>query len=313
MSPNKMLPFGGANVFPPQQPNNNVLSGSNNNKNKRGAAGNNSHSAITTTNSHSHQPESEFVELDPEACQADAEWMRILHEALELYRLTFLGPGSLEQSVESIARNFFNKDHTILVNLKKLPSRDKRGVAATAIVCVLKENTQFCHLDYLCVNSEYRGNGIGSVFMTQFVIPHILGHYKRCMTLECEEKLIRWYSKLGAKKLDVISDSMLGDLPALYSLMCFFTQDNLKGQQQQEAGEDWMTAQVAQRVLFEVRHNYHGMGKHEMIPHPSIEKESEEIDAGASATGEHSPSIPVSSEQEQKKKVTMIYKWYKTI
>jgi ribosomal protein S18 acetylase RimI-like enzyme len=241
-------------------------------------------------------PEAEFVELDPEACQVDAEWKRILQEALDLYKLTFLAPGNMEQPVEMIKNHFFNRNDKILVNLKKLPNRDKKGVAATAIICMLKENSHVCHLDYLCVNSEYRGNGIGSTFMTKFVIPYMTVKHNRNMTLECEEKLVNWYTKMGAKKLDFLPESKLGDLPTLYSFMCFFRPDNTYAL-------DTITFEDTQQILFEIREKFHGMGKYEIII-----VEDENIDAGASATSE---DFKPAEEGIRTQKI--VYKWYCTI
>jgi len=200
----------------------------------------------------------EFLELDPTACQTDMEMMRILHEALDLYKNTFLLPGNHEQPIERIATHFFNKNDKILVNLRKLPNKDKQGVAAVAIICVLKENETFCHLDYLAVNPEYRGNGIGSIFVTKFVIPTIREQYGRNLTLECEDRLINWYCKLGAKKIEQLPQSMLADNKTLYSLLCFY-----RSEQEEQVDEE-----KGNKILNEIRNPFHAMGKLDKLEVP---------------------------------------------
>lgn len=222
----------------------------------------------------------EFLELDPTACQTDMEMMRILHEALDLYKTTFLVPGNQEQPIERIATHFFNRNDKILVNLKKLPNRDKCGVAAVAIICMLKDNSTVCHLDYLAVNPEYRGGGIGSIFMTKFVIPTICQQYQRNITLECEGRLINWYCKLGAKKIDQLSESMLGDNKTLYSLLCFFRDDK----------DCNMELATAQSILTEIRNSFHGMGKLDIV--------------------EVTTTTPTSDNQQQdEEKKKTVYRW----
>lgn len=233
-----------------------------------------------------------------------------MNESLDLYRRTFLGEGSLEQPIEKIMNQFMAGNQKILVNLKTLPNHKKCGVAATAIVCVLNDSESVFHLDYLCVNSEYRGNGIGSVFMTQFVIPHLNNHYGKHLTLECEERLMRWYNKLGAKTLSGVYSSRLGDLPAEYHLMCFLSSSS------SSLSENELTASQAQQVLFEVRRRFHGMSDYELIEKVIKNvNENEQEDmmmqaSGASATGEKSPSSP-SLMNEEEEVVTMVYRWIK--
>lgn len=226
------------------------------------------------------------MELSPYMCESDEEYNRLLNESLELYSKTFLGEGSIEQPVEKIRKQFSLGNQKILVNLKTLPNKEKCGVAATAIICML-ENENFCHLDYLCVNSEYRGNGIGSIFMTQFVIPYITrDQYMRNLTLECIDKLIRWYIKLGAKLVQDVPSSQLGDSPVEFSLLCFSSV---------EAEE--VTQAQAQDVLFEIRRRFHGMSEFQMVEKMSMEDDVEL--AGSNAT----------SELNDQSKVKLVYKW----
>lgn len=219
--------------------------------------------------------------MDPEACQHDSEMMRVLHEALDLYKTTFLVPGNQEQPVERIARHFFNRDDKILVNLKKLPNRDRLGVAAMAIICMLKENDHVCHLDYLAVNPEYRGGGIGTKFITQCVLKTMREQHKRHVTLECEDKLVNWYCKLGATRIDVLPQSVLGENSTRYSLLCFFYRES-------KVLDDLSSAH---KLLLEIRNQFHGMGNLELIEEEDSTEEEQSKEGSKKITYRWSKSI----------------------
>ncbi len=247
---------------------------------------------------------SEFEELVPSKCQVPgSEWNRIMNEALDVYRRTFLGEDSLEQPVHKIIQRFMDGHQKILVNLRVLPQREKCGVAATAIVCVLVDSPHMFHLDYLCVNSEYRGNGIGSVFMTQYVIPHMNQHYGKHLSLECEQRLMRWYSKLGATTLQDVYPSRLGNLPAQYHLMCFLSTKNGDVTGGHDSDEELISHSEALQALFEVRRRFHAMSDYELLEVVNDSNDSDERAVVVSPMSDHETSSSCSTPPQ------MVYRW----
>jgi ribosomal protein S18 acetylase RimI-like enzyme len=85
-------------------------------------------------------------------------------------------------------------------------------------VMILTDQNPVAHIDYLFVNQEIRGRGVGSKFLTD-----MLKFFKKegrytGLTLECETKLIDFYKKFQAQKIETYP-SQFQDFEGLFNLM----------------------------------------------------------------------------------------------
>lgn len=217
----------------------------------------------------------------------------ILSQVMNMYKSAFLTNGQDESPVDDILTNFVIHHNYRIYALLVPPSpssplsqseqdgeqQEQEKVSAFAIVSMLNENEMFCHLDYISVHESCRGNGTGSRFMKQFLIPHLT--HQRHVTLECETRLVGWYSKLGAKKLPILDSIFAGrrfvfmyfeSMNANHQIRMMMMMmggggtdggDHDHGHHEQNdnngCSESYITSALAQKVMGELRVKFHDL------------------------------------------------------
>jgi len=213
-----------------------------------------------------------------------------MNQIIQMYKDAFLSNGQDESSVADILSNFVIHSNYKCFALLTSPTTtnsttntttnsttnttttanqpQEHMVAAFAIVSMLNDNESFCHLDYISVSEQCRGNGTGSRFMKQFLIPHLT--INRHVTLECETRLVGWYSKLGANKLPVLDSIFAGRrfvfmyFESSMSSTALFNSadsvaDNAATATIMSNNESHITAALAQKVMGELRVKFHDL------------------------------------------------------
>lgn len=194
--------------------------------------------------------EEQFIELDPEYYSAHSPYEdEVFAQVLSLYEKAFLSGGQDESTVEEIIEYFVQlRCYKVYV---LMAANEPKTVAAFAIISMLSENVDFCHLDYICVNENCRGKGTGSRFMTEYLIPTLHGMGKH-VTLECETRLTSWYAKLGAKKLPILDSVFAG---RRYVFMYF---ERKSGSNTADL-ETVISVALAEKVMGELRVKFHDL------------------------------------------------------
>lgn len=185
--------------------------------------------------------------------------VHLLDHALALYTKNF--PGQAELSISAVLEFIDRGIYRLLV----MPADDSMGpdnkVAALAIVGILAQHSAYCHLDYVCVNENCRGKGLGTSFFRHLAAFLAQEGRHSVLTLECERHLISWYSRLGALESG-IADSFF---PAqkedgLYRFMilqlAMFTNTNDK---KSPVANNLIAPTTLRSVMAELRDRVHNM------------------------------------------------------
>jgi len=195
--------------------------------------------------------EETFVELDPEYYISHSpEEDAIFSQLIRLYERTFLSNGQNETPVDKLIEIFLSRRYKIFVLLRE----DKKTLVALAVVSMLSMNTQFCHLDYICVDEKARGGGTGSRFLKEYIVPTLFDTLHRSVTLECEGHIMGWYLKLGAQKLPILDSVFAG---RRYSFL-IFPHPSLNDATLS------ISSSLAERVMGELRVKFHGFEEEDM-------------------------------------------------
>mgnify|MGYP001047019350 CR=1 FL=1 len=196
--------------------------------------------------------EETFVELDPEYYISHSpEDDSIFSQMISLYERTFLSNGQDETSIDKIIEIFLSKRYKIYVLLRN----NKKTVVALAIVSMLTDHVDFCHLDYICVDESARGGGTGSRFMKDYLAP-TLHTLQKHITLECEHHIMGWYLKLGAIKLPILDSIFAG---RRFSFLVFQRPGITTAESENNISEA-----LTERVMGELRVKFHGFDEEDM-------------------------------------------------
>jgi len=133
-----------------------------------------------------------------------------LYETLCLYKKIF--PEAHEIDINGV-KEFLEKGlYRIFISFQS------NLVSAGAIISDLIPNhPHLCHLDYVFVNKDLQGKGIGSKFMKDLISYLNYEKKNKTMTLECYDEIIPFYSKFGAYK--AIQPSQMGNHMKLYNFL----------------------------------------------------------------------------------------------
>lgn len=123
-----------------------------------------------------------------------------LKDALDLCEKNFSGPNEPTRSeiIKLIKMRMFR-----VFVLKKDDLPKGKAVAGVAVTATWGQ-TSAVHLEYVAITDACQGKGLGTVLMKslisryQFEVTH-LDKPPKVLTLECETKLINFYSRLGFK------------------------------------------------------------------------------------------------------------------
>jgi hypothetical protein len=173
----------------------------------------------------------------------------IFSQVIHLYQATFLTGGQDETPVDRIIEIFLSGRYKVYSLLRN----NKQTVVAMAIISMLSENQDFCHLDYICVDEKARGGGTGSRFLKDYLIPTLFATNKN-VTLECEPHIMGWYSKFGAKQLPLLDSFFAG---RRYKFMIF-------EMPAQKTDVTQISTAIAERVMGELRVKFHGFDEEDI-------------------------------------------------
>jgi len=123
-----------------------------------------------------------------------------LKDALDLCEVNFTGPNEPNRSeiIQLIKMRAFR-----VFVLKKDDLPKGKAVAGVAVTATWGQ-TSAVHLEYIAITSECQGKGLGTTLMRslisryRFEVTH-LDKPPKLLTLECETKLVSFYSRLGFK------------------------------------------------------------------------------------------------------------------
>jgi GNAT superfamily N-acetyltransferase len=128
----------------------------------------------------------------------------LFDKALDLYARTFTA--SYELSTQDLKECVEQGKYLMLVQ----KTEDDQDVKALAVLGDLEPyNRSYCLLDYFVVDPRFRGGGYGAKFF-KVVVDYL--HFNtpyRIMLLECDNGLMGWYSRLGAKRCSIPSSMCL--------------------------------------------------------------------------------------------------------
>jgi GNAT superfamily N-acetyltransferase len=128
----------------------------------------------------------------------------LFDKALDLYVRTFTA--SYELSVQDLKECVEQGKYLMLVQT----SQDEQDVKALAVIGDLEPyNRSYCLLDYFVVDPRFRGGGYGAKFFNVVVDYLRENSPYRIMLLECDNGLMGWYSRLGAKRCNIPSSLCL--------------------------------------------------------------------------------------------------------
>jgi len=181
----------------------------------------------------------------------------LLDDALALYIKNF--PGQAELSISAVLDFVARGIYRLLVMPADESMASNNKVAALAIVGVLQQHSAYCHLDYVCVNENCRGKGLGTAFFRHLASFLAAEGRHTVLTLECEKHLISWYSRLGATESG-IEDSLF---PAqkedgLYRFMTLQL-DKYASNNTINVPASNAPATLLRSVMSELRHRVHNM------------------------------------------------------
>lgn len=162
---------------------------------------------------------------------SNAQGIRILDETnshlfevcMSLYSNTFHGDADL--SVDMIKQAIKEGEMFVLC----LPDQDGITPIGVAILADLSgaHEKPFVMLDYFFINPAKRGKGIGSAFFDSVIKYLNENSTYECLILECVDKLVGFYSRLGAIKTKMAPSlciQSMSDLPSkVSSKSCYET------------------------------------------------------------------------------------------
>lgn len=127
----------------------------------------------------------------------------LFSQALVLYKTNFTA--SYELPVEDLKEYIRQGKYLMLVH-----SDDNEIVQALAVIGDLEPyGRSYCLLDYFVVDPRFRGNGYGAKFF-KVILEYLHQETQfRTMLLECDNGLMGWYSRLGAKRCNIPSSLCL--------------------------------------------------------------------------------------------------------
>jgi len=114
-----------------------------------------------------------------------------VRNALQVYSRTFNSQVDLSPST---IKQYLREGKYFMLCLPDQQDRDK--IVACAFLADLKKD--FVMLEYLFVDQQRSGKGIGTKFFTQIKDYLRLRMSKKFMMLECLKRLVGWYSRMGA-------------------------------------------------------------------------------------------------------------------
>jgi GNAT superfamily N-acetyltransferase len=139
-----------------------------------------------------------------------------LEETLVLYKRVF--PETYEIDIDGVKEFLLRGVYRIFISIQS--SR----VAAGAIISAIPNHPEICHLDYIFVNKDMQGKGIGSKFITD-LISHLKSQNRyKTMTLECYDELVGFYKRFGA--YTSIQPSQMGSYKKLYNFLAISIHEN---------------------------------------------------------------------------------------
>jgi len=190
--------------------------------------------------------------LQPQLVQCDAvNNSALFRDVLNLFETTFTD--ECEFSRDELEDSILEGKHYALA----LPNEDGRIKGFAVIGNLSGFNGTYCLLDYFAVAPAFRGNGFGGKFFKMVVNYMSEMTSRKVMLLECEERLITWYEKLGARRT-LVPPSLCGDkLFYLLGVSC-------SGDPTDSDGNEVHRARAA---LNEVRNVLHGMSNYELNNH----------------------------------------------
>jgi len=119
-------------------------------------------------------------------------------EALDLCEINFTGPD--EPSREEFSLLLKKKIFRMFV-MKKDDLPDGKTVAGVAVTAVWGQKVAV-HIEYVAITDACQGKGLGTILMRTLILRlqdevKTLDKAPKMLTLECEKKLISFYSRLG--------------------------------------------------------------------------------------------------------------------
>ncbi len=144
--------------------------------------------------------------LPQQLIQVDASDVALLRATLDLYEQTFTD--ECESTHQEMEECIQQGKYLVLV----LPDGQESIKAFAMIGHISAFNGEFCLLDYFAVAPAFRGNGFGGKFF-QMIISFVtnMTPYK-IVLLECEERLISFYSMYNAMRTIVPPSLCAGKL-----------------------------------------------------------------------------------------------------
>ncbi|KAF2070874.1 hypothetical protein CYY_007810 [Polysphondylium violaceum] len=130
----------------------------------------------------------------------DPETDKCCAQALQLYSDSFFPPA--EPPVRQIQQLASTHFYRVIVM-----QNEQSEVIACAFIVELHEHNCY-HIDYLCVRSDCRGNGVGGKFFKSLSNYFRSEHRYPIITLESETKMVGWYIKQQCFNLNVQSDQL---------------------------------------------------------------------------------------------------------
>jgi ribosomal protein S18 acetylase RimI-like enzyme len=121
-------------------------------------------------------------------------------EALDLFEKNFVGPEEPHRSEFPLLVK--KKIYRVFI-LKKDDLSNGKSVAGVAITATWGQNSAI-HIEYVAISDACQGKGLGTILMRSLIL-HLQNEVKsldngpKMLTLECEQKLIGFYSRLGFK------------------------------------------------------------------------------------------------------------------
>lgn len=123
-----------------------------------------------------------------------------LKDALDLCEVNFTGPNEPTRSeiIKLIKLRLFR-----VFVLKKDDLPKGKAVAGVAVTATWGQNSAV-HLEYIAITNDCQGKGLGTILMRSLISRYKfevtnLDKPPKMLTLECETKLISFYTRLGFK------------------------------------------------------------------------------------------------------------------
>jgi len=119
-------------------------------------------------------------------------------EALDLFEKNFVGPDEPTRSEFPLLLK--KKIYRVFI-LKKDDLPDGKSVAGVAVTATYGQKSAI-HIEYVAISDACQGKGLGTILMRSLIM-RLQNEFKsvdngpKLLTLECEKKLIGFYSRLG--------------------------------------------------------------------------------------------------------------------